>query len=121
MHVCCCGSSEGQDQARGKLIGSAFPSKRHTVCEQVTPQKLALMDGSVDAWCQVACPRLSIDWGEAFKVQSPARRPPLGFAASGPRVLPGLQNSMSIACLCQSAPFVNSKIDSSVTAHNLNS
>ena len=24
------------------------------------------MMSGVDAWCQVACPRLSIDWGEAF-------------------------------------------------------
>ena len=32
---------------------------------QVTPAKLAMLRG-VDAWCQVACPRLSIDWGEAF-------------------------------------------------------
>lgn len=32
---------------------------------QVSPTKLAMLCG-VDAWCQVACPRLSIDWGEAF-------------------------------------------------------
>ena len=35
------------------------------ICVQITPTKLAMMRG-VDAWCQVACPRLSIDWGEAF-------------------------------------------------------
>ena len=35
----------------------------------MTPQKLELMNASVDAWCQVACPRLSIDWGEAFTVR----------------------------------------------------
>lgn len=34
---------------------------------QVSPPKLAMLKG-VDAWCQVACPRLSIDWGEAFVV-----------------------------------------------------
>jgi len=43
----------------------------------VTPQKLELMNASVDAWCQVACPRLSIDWGEAFKVWLLCTCPPL--------------------------------------------
>ncbi len=32
---------------------------------EVAPWKLALM-GGVDAWVQIACPRLSIDWGESF-------------------------------------------------------
>ncbi|XP_065902106.1 2-(3-amino-3-carboxypropyl)histidine synthase subunit 1-like [Dysidea avara] len=32
---------------------------------EIFPSKLALFTG-VDAWIQVACPRLSIDWGEAF-------------------------------------------------------
>jgi 2-(3-amino-3-carboxypropyl)histidine synthase len=31
----------------------------------VFPAKLALFAG-VGAWVQVACPRLSIDWGESF-------------------------------------------------------
>lgn len=33
---------------------------------EIFPQKLALMDQKVDAWVQIACPRLSIDWGMAF-------------------------------------------------------
>ena len=33
---------------------------------EVAPWKLALMEG-VDAWIQIACPRLSIDWGEGFE------------------------------------------------------
>ena len=33
---------------------------------EVAPWKLALMDG-VDVWIQIACPRLSIDWGEGFQ------------------------------------------------------
>lgn len=46
-----------------------FPSKsrlslKYTSC-QVFPAKLALFHG-VEAWVQVACPRLSIDWGTAF-------------------------------------------------------
>eukprot|EP00877_Chromochloris_zofingiensis_P009316 jgi/Chrzof1/4638/Cz14g21010.t1 len=32
---------------------------------EVSPVKLALI-GHIDAWVQVACPRLSIDWGEGF-------------------------------------------------------
>jgi 2-(3-amino-3-carboxypropyl)histidine synthase len=32
---------------------------------EVSPPKLAAI-GHVDAWVQVACPRLSIDWGESF-------------------------------------------------------
>ena len=32
---------------------------------EVAPHKLALM-GGVEVWVQIACPRLSIDWGEGF-------------------------------------------------------
>lgn len=34
---------------------------------EVTPAKLALMTSRVSVWVQVACPRLSIDWGYAFE------------------------------------------------------
>jgi len=33
---------------------------------EVSPQRLALFP-SVECWIQVACPRLSMDWGEAYK------------------------------------------------------
>ncbi|XP_031490936.1 uncharacterized protein LOC116258020 [Nymphaea colorata] len=33
---------------------------------EVTPSKIALFEDSIDAWIQIACPRLSIDWGESF-------------------------------------------------------
>jgi 2-(3-amino-3-carboxypropyl)histidine synthase len=33
---------------------------------EIFPQKLKLMSSSVEAWVQIACPRLSIDWGMAF-------------------------------------------------------
>lgn len=33
---------------------------------EVSPRKLDLFEGQVEAWVQVACPRLSIDWGEGF-------------------------------------------------------
>lgn len=33
---------------------------------EVTPTKLAALGEGIDAWVQIACPRLSIDWGEGF-------------------------------------------------------
>ncbi|XXG42739.1 hypothetical protein AAC387_Pa01g2939 [Persea americana] len=33
---------------------------------EISPARIALFGESVDAWIQIACPRLSIDWGEAF-------------------------------------------------------
>lgn len=33
---------------------------------ELSPTKLALFKNSIDVWVQIACPRLSIDWGEAF-------------------------------------------------------
>uniref|UniRef100_A0A0N5ATK5 2-(3-amino-3-carboxypropyl)histidine synthase subunit 1 n=1 Tax=Syphacia muris TaxID=451379 RepID=A0A0N5ATK5_9BILA len=34
---------------------------------EITPQKLALFE-DVECWVQVACPRISLDWGNAFSV-----------------------------------------------------
>ncbi|CAM6100961.1 unnamed protein product [Calypogeia fissa] len=34
---------------------------------ELSPTKLSLFADTIDAWIQIACPRLSIDWGEAFK------------------------------------------------------
>lgn len=33
---------------------------------EIFPDKLALFESTIDVWVQVACPRLSIDWGTAF-------------------------------------------------------
>ncbi|KAL5996821.1 hypothetical protein ACLOJK_007741 [Asimina triloba] len=33
---------------------------------EISPARISLFEDSVDAWIQIACPRLSIDWGEAF-------------------------------------------------------
>ncbi|XP_009759721.1 uncharacterized protein [Nicotiana sylvestris] len=33
---------------------------------EISPTRIALFEGAVDAWIQIACPRLSIDWGDAF-------------------------------------------------------
>lgn len=34
---------------------------------ELSPKKIELFGDGVDAWVQIACPRLSIDWGAAFK------------------------------------------------------
>lgn len=34
---------------------------------EISPTRIELFEDSVDAWVQIACPRLSIDWGEGFK------------------------------------------------------
>lgn len=33
---------------------------------EISPPRIALFEDSIDAWIQIACPRLSIDWGDAF-------------------------------------------------------
>ncbi|XP_020592318.1 2-(3-amino-3-carboxypropyl)histidine synthase subunit 1 [Phalaenopsis equestris] len=33
---------------------------------EISPGRMELFRDSVDAWVQIACPRLSIDWGEGF-------------------------------------------------------
>ena len=33
------------------------------LASEITPSKLALFRSKVDAWVQIACPRLSVDWG----------------------------------------------------------
>jgi 2-(3-amino-3-carboxypropyl)histidine synthase len=38
-----------------------------TLLSEIFPHKLAMFDSSIEAWVQIACPRLSIDWGSAFK------------------------------------------------------
>lgn len=45
----------------------AAHNKSHVLIllSEVTPPKLATLQG-IDAFIQVACPRLSIDWGEGF-------------------------------------------------------
>ena len=46
-------------EAKGKTVMTLLLS-------EIFPSKLALMSGDVGAWVQIACPRLSIDWGLAF-------------------------------------------------------
>jgi len=62
---------------------------------ELFPARLALMSAEVDAWVQIACPRLSIDWGYAF--DRPLLTPFEAFAAMGEAQLPraGKQSSSS--------------------------
>jgi len=49
-----------------KRLDDAGKSHMVVLLSEIFPQKLALFQ-DVDAWIQVACPRLSIDWGYAFE------------------------------------------------------
>ena len=42
---------------------------RYTVVlmSEISPARIELFEDSVEAWIQIACPRLSIDWGDAFR------------------------------------------------------
>ena len=45
--------------------------RRHFVLllSEITPAKLQLLSASTDCWVQVACPRLSVDWGHCLSSQ----------------------------------------------------
>ena len=49
-----------------KRLKSQGKSVFTILLSEIFPQKLKLMSDSVAAWVQIACPRLSIDWGLAF-------------------------------------------------------
>ncbi|XP_076002704.1 2-(3-amino-3-carboxypropyl)histidine synthase subunit 1 [Genypterus blacodes] len=49
-------------ELRLKALGKSFT---RVLLSEIFPGKLDLMT-NVDAWVQIACPRLSIDWGTAF-------------------------------------------------------
>jgi len=48
---------------------------------EIFPDKLKLFEKTVDVWVQIACPRLSIDWGLSFK--APLLTPYEAMAALG--------------------------------------
>ncbi|XP_072320430.1 2-(3-amino-3-carboxypropyl)histidine synthase subunit 1 [Eucyclogobius newberryi] len=50
-------------ESRLESLGKSFT---RVLLSEIFPSKLELM-ADVDAWVQIACPRLSIDWGTAFK------------------------------------------------------
>lgn len=70
MLAACCTGAEAfaslseQVPPAWDIVGDTSLSLQ-VLLSEVAPWKLALMEG-VDAWVQIACPRLSIDWGEGF-------------------------------------------------------
>lgn len=52
-----------QDLLRERNIDSFV-----VLISEISPTKLAQFGSSVDCWVQVACPRLSLDWGESYGV-----------------------------------------------------
>ena len=48
-----------------ELMSKAGISYIIVLLSEIFPEKLKLFE-DVDAWIQIACPRLSIDWGTAF-------------------------------------------------------
>ncbi|KAI3692191.1 hypothetical protein L6452_32002 [Arctium lappa] len=49
-----------------KKMGEKGLSWTIVLMSELSPARIALFGDSVDAWIQIACPRLSIDWGDAF-------------------------------------------------------
>ncbi|XP_071730537.1 uncharacterized protein [Rutidosis leptorrhynchoides] len=49
-----------------KKMGEKGLSWTIVLMSELSPTRIALFGDSVDAWIQIACPRLSIDWGDAF-------------------------------------------------------
>lgn len=42
---------------------------------EITPAKLKLLEDKIDAWVQIACPRLSVDWGHHLSSKRPVLNP----------------------------------------------
>ncbi|KAL3943050.1 MAG: hypothetical protein SGBAC_002869 [Bacillariaceae sp.] len=42
---------------------------------EITPAKLTLLENKIDAWVQIACPRLSVDWGHHLSTKRPVLNP----------------------------------------------
>ncbi|KAL3497918.1 hypothetical protein ACH5RR_040650 [Cinchona calisaya] len=53
------------ERLEGKMMEKGF-EWTVVLMSEISPQRIALFEDSVDAWIQIACPRLSIDWGDAF-------------------------------------------------------
>ncbi|EEF33376.1 2-(3-amino-3-carboxypropyl)histidine synthase subunit 1 [Ricinus communis] len=54
------------DRLEKKMREKGF-SYTVVLMSEISPVRIALFEDCIDAWIQIACPRLSIDWGEAFK------------------------------------------------------
>lgn len=59
------GNPHTMRQIEGALEKKGIPYV-NLLLSEIFPGKLAMMSQDVECWVQVACPRLSIDWGYAF-------------------------------------------------------
>jgi 2-(3-amino-3-carboxypropyl)histidine synthase len=53
------------------------------LASEITPAKLALFQDKVDVWVQIACPRLSVDWGHVLSGSKPVLNPYELYCAMG--------------------------------------
>lgn len=60
------GSPKVLNRLEGKMMDKGLDYMVVLISE-LSPKKIELFGDAVDAWVQIACPRLSIDWGDAFK------------------------------------------------------
>lgn len=54
------------ERLEGKMREKGF-SYTVVLMSEISPARIGLFEDSVEAWIQIACPRLSIDWGDAFR------------------------------------------------------
>ena len=64
------GNTAVLDRVRQKLVERGLPNHVVVLLSELSPAKLALMQSDpetgIQAWIQIACPRLSVDWARAF-------------------------------------------------------
>ena len=77
---------------------------------EVAPWKLDMMS-NVDAWIQIACPRLSIDWGDGF--HKPTLTP---YEVRSRRLLSSRSDAVSLSP--RNAEFRSSPVDQTFLKQN---
>ncbi|CAM8899872.1 unnamed protein product [Rhodiola kirilowii] len=87
---------------------------------EISPAKISLFGESIDAWIQIACPRLSIDWGDAFTkplLTSFEAEIALGYLPGWwdrpQSVAPGSSCKTGLGCNAEQSCCSNGKCDSS--------
>lgn len=70
-------------QSIQKILDKQGKNYVTVLLSEVSPQKLKALSekGGIDAWIQIACPRLSIDWGDEYNL--PTLNPYEAFVALG--------------------------------------
>jgi 2-(3-amino-3-carboxypropyl)histidine synthase len=78
---------QGNPAILRRIIGAIQDVKRDAevmviLMSELSPTKLSAMEEEIDVWVQIACPRLSIDWADAFS-KKPLLTPYECFVALG--------------------------------------